>query len=189
MITKFKLFEGSVKSAERIDIFRDNKYILVAPLTAKASMKYGAFTHWCTSVSDGSYMEIWDSDNIPNTEYSDTALLILIKKEKLTQRNIKNSELYYYLNKKKEDGETLTKKEYEKLDELTEDDDFVNLSKLCIIFTIYDDMKVEAWSANNVNLQVSNLYDLISYGIDNYIIDKIQNHIEKIQSRKLVLSE
>lgn len=54
MITNFKLFEGSVKSSERIDIFRDNKYILVAPLTAKASMKYGAFTNWCTSVIDGS---------------------------------------------------------------------------------------------------------------------------------------
>jgi len=184
MITKFKLFEGSVKSAERIDIFRDNKYILVAPLTARASMKYGAFTHWCTSVSDGSYMEIWDSDNIPNTEYSDTVLLILIKKEELTQRNLKNSELYYYLNKKKEDGE-IKKKEEEKLDKLTEDDDFVNLSKLCII---NKDDHYEAWSANNVNLQINNLYDLISYGFDNYIINQIENYIEKVKRKKLVLS-
>jgi len=189
MITNFKIFEGSVKSSERIDIFRDNKYILVAPLTAKASMKYGAFTHWCTSVSDGSYIEIWDSDNVPNDEYSDTGLIILIKKDKITSRNEKNSELYYYLNKKKEDGEDLTKKEQERLEKLMEDDDFVNLSKLCITFTIYNNIKIEAWSANNIDLQISNLYDLISYGFDNYIIDKIENHIEKVQNKKLVLSE
>lgn len=189
MITKFKLFEGSVKSAERIDIFRDNNYILVAPLTGKASMKYGAFTHWCTSVSDGIYMEIWDDeDNSPNSQNSDTIYLVLIRKNyNMTKRNKKISELYYILNKKEEDGE-ITKIEKERLKKLKNDDDFVNLSKICIIKNKKKG-HVEAWSANNVNLEISNLYDLECYGLESYIIEKMENHIYEVTHKKLSLTE
>ena len=44
-----KTFEYRVHREDRIEILRDDKYIIVAPLTEDASCKYGAFTHWCTA--------------------------------------------------------------------------------------------------------------------------------------------
>ncbi len=57
----FKLFEGRVKKSDRIDIFRDNKYIVISPLTPHDSCKYGAFTRWCISVPNSG--TTWYTDN------------------------------------------------------------------------------------------------------------------------------
>ena len=90
-----RVFEGSVKKSDRIDIFRDDKYIVVAPLTEEASMKYGADSHWCTSASGSG---AWCDESKPNNENSKVGLIILIRRNyKMTPRNEENSELYYYL--------------------------------------------------------------------------------------------
>jgi hypothetical protein len=44
------LNEVKTKSDERDKIYQDDSLLVVAPLTHRASCKYGAFTNWCTSV-------------------------------------------------------------------------------------------------------------------------------------------
>lgn len=46
--------ESSVKSNERVDIYRDERFIVVSPLTHRASCKYGANTNWCTATPSSS---------------------------------------------------------------------------------------------------------------------------------------
>ena len=44
------LNEVKAKADERDKIYQDDRLLVVAPLTHRASCKYGAFTNWCTSV-------------------------------------------------------------------------------------------------------------------------------------------
>lgn len=46
--------ESSVKANEKIDIYRDDRFIVVSPLTHRASCKYGANTNWCTATPSSS---------------------------------------------------------------------------------------------------------------------------------------
>src|SRR6185369_15604270 len=48
-LLRFRTVEGAVKAAEKIDIYRDDSYIVVRPLSERASCKYGAYTKWCIS--------------------------------------------------------------------------------------------------------------------------------------------
>lgn len=182
MIINFKIFEGSVKKSDRIDIFRDDKYIVVAPLTEEASMKYGADSHWCTSASGSG---AWCDESKPNNENSTVGLIILIRRNyKMTPRNEENSELYYYLFRKEENGE-VTKRERNKLEVLREDDDYLNMSKLTITFSINSNGHGEVWAANNIHLDwIYSLYDLVSYGIDDYVIEEIDNYISSVRKTK-----
>ena len=54
IITENHLFtilnEVKAKADERDKIYQDDRLLVVAPLTHRASCKYGAFTNWCTSV-------------------------------------------------------------------------------------------------------------------------------------------
>ena len=188
MITNFKIFEGSVKSSDRIDIFRDNKYILVAPLTAEASAKYGADSHWCTSALGNSYL--WCEDNIPNHPDSNRGLLILIRRGYvITPENADKSEEYYYLNQEMDGGEIEEGSvERERWLELQSDIDSLDLSKLCITFgTDKNKYSIQVWSANNQDMEIY-LNDLSDYGIDYYIIEEIENYIYKVKNRKKELS-
>lgn len=176
MITKFKLFEGSVKTAERIDIFRDNKYILVAPLTAEASAKYGADTHWCTSALGNSYL--WKEDNILNHPDSNRCLLILIRRGyKISDENAEKSEEYYYLNQEMDGGEIEEdSEERERWLDLHGDPDSYDMSKICITFSPNNNFSQQVWSANNQDLEIS-IYELTQYGIDYYIIEEIEKYM------------
>lgn len=176
-----RVFEGSVKSSDRIDIFRDEKYVVVAPLTEEASMKYGADSHWCTSVCGSG---AWCEESRPNNENSRVGLIILIRRNyKMTPRNEKNSELYYYLNRQSECSE-ITKREMKKMELLREDDDYLNMSKLTIVFSINKNDN-EVWAANNIQLDwIYSLYDLVGYGIDDYVIDEVSNYISQVRKYK-----
>jgi hypothetical protein len=175
MITKFKLFEGSVKSNERIDIFRDDKYVLVAPLTSQASAKYGADTHWCTSALDCSYL--WTEDNTPNHPNSNRGLLILIRRNYvLTDENAAKSEEFYFLTQEMNGGD-MTEEKHEKWNELQGDIESYDLSKICITFS-KEKYNYQVWSANNIDLEI-NLEELRHFDIDHYIIEEIENYIRK----------
>ena len=182
MIISFKIFEGSVKKSDRIDIFRDDEYVVVAPLTAKASMKYGANTHWCTSVPDGSYMDAWSGDNIPNK--GNRGLIILIRKNYiLTLENKEKSDRFYYLSKKIDNAE-ITEEEQEEWNELSRDDLNLNLSKLCVVFSTNKN-DTQVWSANNICLDwIYSLYHLENYDIDQYVIEEIENYINEVKEKK-----
>lgn len=49
---------SKVKSNERVKLYIDDDHIVVAPLTHRASCKYGANSKWCTSVVSDS--TAWD---------------------------------------------------------------------------------------------------------------------------------
>ena len=186
MITKFKLFEGSVKSSEKIDIFRDNKYILVAPLTVEASAKYGSDTQWCSSALSNSYL--WKEGNIPNHPDSNRGLIILIRKGyKISKENADKSEEYYYLNQEMDGGEIKGRDKRRWL-ELQGDPDSYDMSKICITFSTDKNYQPQIWSANNQDLEIG-LYELSRYhDIDYYIIEEIENYIHKVKNRKKELS-
>jgi hypothetical protein len=171
------ILEKSVNTKEKIDIFRDNKYILVAPLTSTASAKYGANTHWCTSAPSNSY--IWKEENTPNHIGSNRGLLILIRRNYiLSDENALKSEEFYYLNQEKNDGDIPEEDNIRWL-ELQGDINSYDLSKLCITFsTKKNDMQI--WSANNQDLEMS-LYELREIGIDKYIIEEIKKYIENVK--------
>jgi len=57
------LDETSVKSGEKEEIYRDNNYIVVRPLTHNAAMKYGCDTNWCTSTSNTKHFNSHTKDN------------------------------------------------------------------------------------------------------------------------------
>lgn len=96
----------------------------------------------------------------------------------MTKRNEKNSELYHYLWQKYENGE-ITKKEESILETLHEDNDHLNLSKLCITFSTNKN-SFDCWAANNIDMELSDIYELENYGIDDYIIDKIDDYINDV---------
>lgn len=174
------ILEKSVNPKERIDIFRDNKYILVAPLTATASAKYGANTHWCTSTPSYSY--IWKEENIPNHLNSNRGLLILIRRNYiLSDENALKSDEFYYLNQEKENGD-ITEEDNIRWLELQGDIDSYDLSKICITFSTKKN-QMQIWSANNQDLEIY-LYELRNFGIDDYIIDVINDYITNIQNKK-----
>jgi len=189
MITTFKLFEGSVKSSERIDIFRDNKYVIVAPLTAEASAKYGADTHWCTSALGNSYL--WKEENIPNHPDSNRGLIILIRKGyKISDENASKSEEYYYLNREMDGGEIEEdSKERERWLDLQADINSYDMSKICITFSTNDNYRnnTQIWSANNQDMEIS-LYQLTQFDIDYYIIEEIEEYIDSVKNKKKELS-
>jgi len=58
-------FEKNVsKSASRIKIYEDDRYLVVSPLTHKASCQYGAHSNWCVSTSNVTYYDRYTSDGI-----------------------------------------------------------------------------------------------------------------------------
>ena len=57
------LDETSVKTADRIELYRDSDYVVVVPLTHTAAMKYGCDTNWCTSTSNQQFFDWHYGDN------------------------------------------------------------------------------------------------------------------------------
>jgi 2'-5' RNA ligase len=85
---EYKLDEGSVKSSERVNIYRDSRYTIVSPLSHKASCKYGANSKWCVSTPSSSKM--YDASVSLNKKY-----IIIIDKqpvEKYTDDEIEHFE-------------------------------------------------------------------------------------------------
>ena len=63
--TLCQYFEKVVtKSASRVKIYEDSRYLVVSPLTHKASCQYGAYSNWCVSTSNVSYYNKYTSDGI-----------------------------------------------------------------------------------------------------------------------------
>jgi hypothetical protein len=65
-----QLFEKRVSKDEKIDIYRDADYIVVAPLTHLASCKYGTDTGWCISVPSASYVWVFAVNGIFKQSYT-----------------------------------------------------------------------------------------------------------------------
>lgn len=165
-----ELVEGSVKKDEKVDIYRDNDYVVVRPLTARASCKYGAFTKWCTSAPGSG---AWESN--PNV-----VKIIII------QRN-------YSINPSREEliGDYLTYKEMEESGEMTPEMKnkieklfdkydhhiFEDLSKIALIF---GDNNTEIWDSNNINLNDNYPYGWVDLPISNNVKNAIQKYVNSL---------
>ena len=60
-----KYFEENLpRTASRVKIYEDDRWLVVSPLTHKASCEYGAFSSWCVSTSNVEYYNRYTSDGI-----------------------------------------------------------------------------------------------------------------------------
>jgi hypothetical protein len=183
MITNFNLFlfESNVKKNERIEILRDDNYIVVAPLTERASCKYGAFTHWCISAPGSGYFENYNNINL---EGKDKLIFILNRKLNITQKQKDVYDKYNYIFYKYEnsdfyDGENEETVLDKKL-ELEETDDFLDFSKICIYYN-YKQRTYGIYSGNNIFLNDFgyDIHNLDAIGIEPYVIDAIFEFCKK----------
>lgn len=170
--------EGSVKTAERIDIYRDNNYVVVRPLSEKASCKYGAFTKWCISApSSGA----WDSN--PDA----IVIMILQKSYQITPQRQELIDNFIQLKEAKEDGE-MTPEMEEELDNLyrTHDyHDFEDLSKIALVFS-ESGGSAEIWDANNINIDDNYQFGWTYLPISNNVKNAISEYIDSLKTIKNV---
>lgn len=160
------IMEGKVSKNEKIDIYRDNNYIVVEPLTHKASCKYGAFSKWCISVPNTSY--IFDEGS-PNH-------IIFIIQKNFTPTNIENIQKFLFLKEKYDDGEDLTEDEMDIKAELEYDMTGYDFSKICIIQN--KDKSVDIWDFNNNLINENHYRTIYDLPIDNKVLDIIDNYLE-----------
>lgn len=166
----FVLNENRVSRSERVEIYRDEKYIVVAPLTERASCKYGADTNWCTSaLSSGAFSSM---AGVINTQSNPKLVYVIRIGYQMSEKNTLQSEEFYYLFKKfeNEDFDDESEEEIEKLRDryydMVADEDSLDLSKIAIEYNPQHS-SYNIWSANNINISDSPWY----YGIDNLPID------------------
>jgi hypothetical protein len=159
------LNETRVKSNEKIDIYRDEKYVVVEVLTHKASCKYGAFTQWC--ISHPFDPTAWNAG--VDVEH---VIFIINKSFKPNFDKIKELD---NLNDKFLNDE-LNEKEKEKYFKLIKNKKAQDLSKIAIIVGYYN---TEIWDANNINLTYVYPYGYKDLPIDQKVIDAIDNYINE----------
>jgi hypothetical protein len=164
-----QLFEKRVSKDEKIDIYRDADYIVVAPLTHLASCKYGTDTGWCISVPSASY--VWDEGFD-----EDNAKIVFIINKRFQGDDEKISRLEN-LNYKKENDE-LGDDEMEEFSELYHSHEGEDLSKIALIY--YKKNKgVEIWDANNINIEEAYQYDgYFGLPIKQEVLQAIENYFE-----------
>jgi len=168
-----KLNEGSVKKSDRVDIYRDNNYVVVRPLTETASCKYGAYTKWCISApSSGA----WDS--------SPDAIVIMIiqKKYSITpERQEIIDKLLKYIDAA--DNNEVTPEMREEMRELRRENDihdFEDLSKIALVFQ-KNSNHVEIWDSNNININDNYQFGWFDLPLSSNVINAIENYIISIK--------
>ena len=173
MITKFDFFlnEGRVPTSERIKLIDDDKYLLVVPLTDRASCKYGAFTKWCTAVPySGASIE----DTNVNKDGYGNKIIYLLNKNYTKKTDIANE--YSYLYKKYEDGEIEIDELKKFIDTIDNEFDKFNLEKIAFEFNS-NDKEYIIWDKNNIEMS-SHGYSIYDLELEDYVIDTIKKYCE-----------
>lgn len=164
------LNEGRVPKSERIKIIEDNRYLLVAPLTNRASAKYGAFTNWCTAVPySGASIEDMKVNQkgcgkmlyLINKEYKPDNLILremYDMKDKYDNAEIDDSEYFEFIEKNEPKCFDLSKIAFE-------NGEHVNFAE-CYI-----------WSANNIEMTEYN-YTLDDLELDDYVVEAIREYMK-----------
>lgn len=163
-----KIFESTVKKSDKIDIYRDNDYIVVRPLTHKAACKYGSYSSWCISTPSDS--STWDS--------SPTAIVIFIiqRNYKITKDHQQLINELIELNDLIQSGEASDEDE-EKYNNLLFDYDALDLSKIAIIANTNNN-KITIWDNNNI--EITDVYEYKDLPISDNVIDAIENYLNSI---------
>lgn len=160
----FSLNERKVKSDEKIDIYRDENYVVVEVLSHRASCKYGAFTGWCISVPHDS--TAWDVGK----NKDDLHIIFIINKN--FKPNVKKIEKLYNLNSKIQNGDA-TEKDEINFQKLIQDIESHDLSKICVIKR---KNHCEIWSADNIDLS-DVYYDYKNLPVDEKVINAIAQNL------------
>lgn len=173
-IPKENLDETSVKKDERVDIYRDSSFIVVRPLSEKASCKYGAFTKWCISApSSGA----WD-------EYNSNIIIIMILQKNYqldSDRQLAISKMLDYNDAA--DNNEVTPEMRVELKNLTRSNDthyFEDLSKIALVFQ-KNRNHIEIWDANNINITENYNYNFEKLPISNNVKSAIENYVDSIK--------
>lgn len=170
------LNEGKVKKSERIEILRDNKYIVVAPLTHTASCKYGAYTHWCSAAPGSGTEDLFDKSYTSVNQSNGGKLIYILRTDiKLTPEQRDKTDRYYYLTSEADNDELEEDTpEYEEYLDLKYDDEALDMTKIAIDYNPkYGSYSM--WSGNNIPLEGG----LNSLPVDDYVIDAITNFCER----------
>lgn len=60
-----KYFEENLpRTSSRVKIYEDDRWLVVSPLTHKASCDYGSFSSWCVSTSNADYYDRYTRDGV-----------------------------------------------------------------------------------------------------------------------------
>jgi len=182
MITKFKLFEDSVKSFEKDDIYRDSRWVVVRPLNQRAAMKYGANTNWCTATSDPKYMGWY------NNEHS-FFIYIIDRSKTPPSLDVRNAKIKRY-------QQLYNDNELDSLDD-KEDAVGIDMSRIAILIhwenpesEEYPDISM--YDANNIDLYEFDYYGLESLDIPENVKGAIGTYIDnwvKSYQNKMALTE
>ncbi len=167
--------EGRVKKDERIEILRDNKYLVVAPLTHTASCKYGAYTHWCSSALGSGTEDSFDKSDTSINQSNGSKLIYILRSDiKQTPEQRNKSDRYYNLTSDVENGELQEDSpEYEEYIELRYDKEALDMTKIAVEYNQkYGSYSL--WSGNNIPMEGG----LDSLQIDEYVIDAITKFCE-----------
>lgn len=165
------LYEGSVKKTDRVDIYRDSNYIVIRPLTYRASCKYGAFTRWCISVPHAEY--VWDSS-------PDAVVIFIIQKNyKISPEREKKISRFLYLRDKSE-NEEMSRQEKKELEILMRNPhELEDLTKIALTTTKRFN-NVEIWDNNNIELS-DNYNGFWDLPISGDVVDAIMNYMETVK--------
>lgn len=169
-LREYLTLENSVKSHERVNIYRDSDYIVVRPLNERASCKYGANTKWCISApSSGA----WESN--PNA----IVIMIIQRHYSITPEREIFIDKYLTFKDLEENGEEAPELE-EEIRNIYDNNDyhiFENLSKIALIF---GGNHVEIWDFNNIPINDNYQYGWTTLPISNNVINAIESYIESI---------
>ena len=173
------LNEGKVKKGDRIEILRDEKYLVVAPLTHVASCKYGAYTHWCSAAPSTS--DLWGENGVNQNADSNLLIYVLRRDIKQTTEQRDKSDRYYYVLSEVENGEIEEDTpEYNEYLELKYDEEALDMTKIAIDYSPRFG-SYSLWSVNNIPLE-GGLYSL---PIDDYVLDEIEEFCHNYNKKKV----
>jgi hypothetical protein len=166
-VCDFNLLESKVASDEKIDIYRDNKWIVVRPLTQRAAMKYGAFTNWCTSTSDPKYMSWYNNE-------TSFFIYIIDRTKTPPPLEIRNAKVKHYQDI------------YDQLDDISDKEEEIGIDLCRIAILIewsnpdmdeYPDTRM--YDANNIDLYEFDYYGINDLPIPEQVQEAIYNYIDQ----------
>lgn len=167
------LKEVSVKKDERVDIYRDNQFIVVRPLSERASCKYGAFTKWCISAPSSGAWDEYNSDII--------IIMILQKNYKIEpERQAAIVKMNDWIDA--QDNNEATPEMTSEIRNLSKANGvhyFEDLSKIAIVLK-KNSNHVEIWDANNSNITENYDYNWSKLPISSNVINAISNYVSTL---------
>lgn len=157
------VIEKRVERSDREELYRDDDFIVVRPLTHEASRKYGCDTNWCTSVERESFWE----------EHTKNGIVIYVinrhkKPKPLSERNQKIREFQKLYNE--DEWDYLSKEEKIKK--------FLDFSRVAVSYSP-DDYGFAIHDAHNFDLNNFDIYDINELPIPKNITKLIDDYIYK----------